>query len=585
MIKQIQVINVRGIENKTFVFDDPQMHPNKVHLLIASNGFGKSSLTTAFDGLNASRLHLKEKDCHLQDESKKPELVVIHHNEGISTTLTANQTKNEISKIFNVFVIRGPRKVKASQRPTQSGFQVAVGEFVIDPIELCKIPDRTVILYEFRKTVDFFGGSKKAAPNISEHLKRASVVNAFLQSKFSDKVLGVKLETALGKILESVKSFSGTSDEILSKVEIEVWQDAESINGLGDLCSEFSDFNSKSKALLAAIQLIFVLRKDIAHTKKVAAWLSYEERRVRVVNLVSSCNPNPGWLSIEVKPLKGTLSIFLPKPEHMSNGQRDFLFFVAQLLEFEFRASKKKTILVIDEVFDYLDYGNVVACQYFLKKFIDFYSGLGGQIFPLVLTHLDPSIFNSFIFSKKIQKNHYLDKLDEINRDGGLCKIIRIRGEDSELETVFARFHAHHSLTECDEKELFSQKGLKTNWGCSRTFKKYCRNQIERYLREDDQEIDYLAVCLGLRIQIEKNACDQLPDLTIQEQFTNIKKTINKLDFAADNGVDVPELHYLLAGLYNSALHASSSNEDFLTPVVSKLRNLNIREMVREAFK
>lgn len=184
----------------------------------------------------------------------------------------------------------------------------------------------------------------------------------------------------------------------------------------------------------------------------------------------------------------------------------------------------------------------------------------------------------------KNHKNHYLDKLAEINRDGGLCRIIRLRGGDSELETVFAAFHAHHSLTECDEKDLFNRKGLKTNWGCSRTFKIYCRDQIEAYLGEDGLEIDYLAVCLGLRIQIEKNACDQLLDSVIQEEFTNIKKTINKLDFAADNGVDVPELHYLLAGLYNSALHANSSNEDFLTPVVSKLRNLNIRGMVREAF-
>jgi CheY-specific phosphatase CheX len=131
---------------------------------------------------------------------------------------------------------------------------------------------------------------------------------------------------------------------------------------------------------------------------------------------------------------------------------------------------------------------------------------------------------------------------------------------------------------------MFESKGLKKNWGCSKTFKTYCRGQIDQYLSDSAGEVDYLAVCLGLRVHIEKCAYDQLGENEQKQFTTETRRTIDKLDFAEVNGAKVPELHYLLAGLYNSALHANTEEWDFLTPVVSKLQNSCIREMIREVF-
>lgn len=558
------------------------MHPNKVHLLIAANGFGKSSIATAFANLNSMRLTLKERDCYQHDEGKRPSLAVTIRNGSTDTCLTADQTRNEIGKEFDTFVIRGPRKVKAFQRPAQSGYQVPVGEFVIPPIELTKIPDKRLIAYKFREAATSFGGAGKAVPNVTDELQDSTVIKVFLESKFGEKSLGQRLETKFQALLTRLRGLVGKTEEVVQQIEDEIWPDVVAIPELENLTRVFTKCDSKAECLLAAIQLIEVARADLKLTKAAAKWHDYEKKYKRAKSLIQSYTPNPGWIKVDVEQTKQTLVISLPKPDTMSNGQRDFLCFVTQLLEFEFSADKGKTILLIDEIFDYLDYANIVACQYFLKKFIDAHKEAGAQIYPLVLTHLDPSVFNSFIFSSKVQKNHYLDRVLPVTSQGGLFKIIEMRRKDTELEAVFATFHAHHSMSDCDEKDLFRRKGLKTNWGCSRTFKNYCDQHLALYVSGGAGEVDYLAVCVALRVKIEKHACDQL--ITDQQsQFTEVKRTVKKLEFAEECGAVVPELHYLLAGLYNSALHESDSTDDFLTPVVSKLQNLCLRDMIREA--
>lgn len=583
MIKSIEIENVRGIQKAKFIFREPDMHPNKVHLLIASNGFGKSSFATAFSKLNSQRLSLKEKDCHRHSETNRPELTLVVQEGESEVTLRANQTKNEIGKKFDVFVISGPRKVKASQRQTETGFQIPVAEFVIEPIEICKIPQKAEIAYKYRESAAALGGSGKAAPNIENDLKSPQVLTSFLNSKFSSKEIGAKLKSKLDLLLNKLRSLSGRTEDIKTQISDSIWTDVSGMPELVKMCEDLTCYDSNTDKLLASVQLISACRHDLALTKMARKWHDYKERYERVKEMLEACNPRRDWINIDIKQTHQTLVVALPKPETMSNGQRDLLYFLTQLLEFEFKANKEKTILVIDEVFDYLDYANVIVCQYYLKKFIDLHVIKQWHIYPIILTHLDPSVFNSYVFSKKVQKNHYLDRVGEGDRNTGLGKIIKLRGTDRELEDVFAKHHAHHSLEECDQKEMFNKKGLKTNWGCSATFKRYCREQVEHYLSGTTSGIDFLAVCLGLRIHIEKCACDQLEPAQ-QSEFTSTPKTIAKLDYAVEHGSVVPEHHYLLAGLYNSALHATTSNDDFITPVVSKLQNNCIREIVRSVF-
>jgi len=60
-IKSIEITNVKGISNSKFTFD---LIPNKPNLLVAPNGFGKSSFSIAFDSLKSNKLELNEKNYH-----------------------------------------------------------------------------------------------------------------------------------------------------------------------------------------------------------------------------------------------------------------------------------------------------------------------------------------------------------------------------------------------------------------------------------------------------------------------------------------------------------------------------------------
>ncbi|MDQ6988542.1 MAG: hypothetical protein Q9M19_01575, partial [Mariprofundaceae bacterium] len=56
-IENITIENVKGIEHKSF---DLNILPNRPSLLVAPNGFGKSSFATAFDSLLTTRMDLHD---------------------------------------------------------------------------------------------------------------------------------------------------------------------------------------------------------------------------------------------------------------------------------------------------------------------------------------------------------------------------------------------------------------------------------------------------------------------------------------------------------------------------------------------
>lgn len=64
-IKTIEITNVKGISNKTFVLD---LLPNKPNLLVAPNGFGKSSFSIGFDSLKRVKIELDTKHYHQDND-------------------------------------------------------------------------------------------------------------------------------------------------------------------------------------------------------------------------------------------------------------------------------------------------------------------------------------------------------------------------------------------------------------------------------------------------------------------------------------------------------------------------------------
>lgn len=63
MITNIKIENIKGFGTTDNSFD-LEIKPQKVNILVAPNGFGKSSITAAFNSLAKGKIKVEETDMH-----------------------------------------------------------------------------------------------------------------------------------------------------------------------------------------------------------------------------------------------------------------------------------------------------------------------------------------------------------------------------------------------------------------------------------------------------------------------------------------------------------------------------------------
>lgn len=132
MITNITINNIKGFgeSNNSFAL---QIKPSKVNVLVAPNGFGKSSITAAFSSLKSSKLELDELNYHNNDRTLKPVLSITEDGE----VYTANDEVNNISKTFNIFSVKNMVKAYAKSK-NFGGYVNTKGVLGIDDIIVIK---------------------------------------------------------------------------------------------------------------------------------------------------------------------------------------------------------------------------------------------------------------------------------------------------------------------------------------------------------------------------------------------------------------------------------------------------------------
>ena len=572
-IQSITIENIKGIKNQTFNLD---IISNKPSVLVAPNGFGKSSLAIAFNSLNNNRINLDKDYYHEDNSSFTPKISLSFVKNRNLTTLEADNSKNDIFKEFSCFVINS----QLYARGIGSRFGTATATMNIEDIVLVdKIPEKAFLNYTYNTFKNLFGDISKILPNINYLLSNKKLIISLFEKKdFFDKAISKRTQNAINIFINKINTLptNKTKDEILTHTEnnLSELRNITCLKCIADIIKNYG--TNEVSCYLSAIQFIWLYNNNKNSFKKVYEYYCYQVKKEKIEGILSTFNST--WKNIKAKEVKTQLVVKFPLAKDISNGQRDVLSFISMLFKAREKLTKPSNILIIDEVFDYLDDANLVAVQYYITKFIDEMKKEGKNIYPLILTHLDPSNFEIFAF--KGLKIYYLNK-QQAQKSIHFEKLLRARKEDS-IEEEVSKYLLHYHTEKINKRDDFRSLGLKETWGEGNNFKNYINEEVEKYLKDEDY--DPFAVCCAVRVKIEENVYNRLNKEEDKVLFLGTHETRKKLNFAESKGVPSPEIYYLLGIIYNKGMHWEE-DKDNVTPIVNALTNLAIKQMIKEVFK
>ena len=164
------------------------------------------------------------------------------------------------------------------------------------------------------------------------------------------------------------------------------------------------------------------LEEDPKAVKKAYDYQEYKSNRQEIDKYLELFNTTGRSIKSSVK--NNSLVISFTNPKTISNGERDILSFIGHLIKFRVSFKKDIGILLIDEVFDYLDGSNLLGVQYLLSLFIDECKKSKKVLFPIILTHLDPIIFK-YLLLKNMKVHYYMPHPIPVDENSFLAQLIK----------------------------------------------------------------------------------------------------------------------------------------------------------------
>jgi hypothetical protein len=572
MIKTISVENVRGIERLNLNLN---IIPNKPSLLVGPNGFGKTSVARAFRSLSANGIRLDKTDHHKGDNNRSPRLELLYCDQSDNEiTLIADQNTNSISSYLDICTI-GTGVVPKATKMRIGGTVTATASLEVRPITIVDtIPQKAEFTYSCTAARTAFGTNGKIVPNVSSLLEDTGFIFRLDAIVDFRKFSGVRISSAIEAFRAKANEYSGNKTAVLAQLvgDLHVVSNIEELQKIIQCMGESaSSFGTEIEKVLAAIEIVRIVAANHGTLTKVVKYLSYLQDKDTTAKLLGSLTST--WRDIRLVEKDGSLVVEFPAAEHLSNGERDVVSFFAALTRTRIKMRKPKGILIIDEIFDYLDDANLVAAQYYLTQMIADYKENDRKLYPIILTHLDPGYFRSYHF--KDQKVYHLGGASGA-RDRRVEAII-IKRDNPMIKESFSRYFVHYDPNDKDLTAEFTALGLDASLGIASAFHSYTANQLAAYL--NGRRYDPIATCCAVRCVIERLAYNNL-STAAQYGFLSTNGTHEKLCYADQHGGDTLEIWYLLGVIYNACLHLRVSPDNF-TAVESKLENKVIKSMIK----
>ena len=578
VITKIEINNIKGIEHLVV---NHNIQPNRPNILVAPNGFGKSSLAIAFKALKANKIELRAEE---EPFPRKGEPSVTL---SLSTghTISANENSNEIRDCFAIHVVTN--SLQPTAKAQRFGKVVtAKASMSIEPTVIIKnTPFKRVFDYSFTELKQTFGNANKILTDISQLYSNFAFLDK-VEKKINIHPFTLKqYKYWEEKVLSTINSYHNETSKLIKEHIIN-----ESM--FIGFCQEFQTLSEFIKeeliledvdANLCAWQFISVKLAMRGDYKKALKYAEYLAKKKKLDNTLQEINPFPDRFRIRSKEKDRSLIIEWPKAHLISSGQRDILVFIAQLIECEYQ-SENNSILIIDEFFDYLDDANVVAFQYYISTLIDSFKKDKKIILPILLTHLDPNYLKHFCFNDTRLNIVYLKQTNAQVSDK-MAKLVANRENDLIRQNLDAHyFHYSNGTVNIDMSDQFAELGLNKDWGQPSAFVKKINRELRTYLLQPEDKYDPLAVCFAVRRRIEELVYCNLQEKEHQESFLSTHGTREKLLEAQKHNVSIPETYFLLGIIYNHPLHIAG-NEDLSKPLSLKLDNPSIKNMIRKLWE
>lgn len=572
-IKSVRIKNVRGLKDQTIHLN---MLPNKPSLLVAPNGTGKSSFAIAFQSLTKKRLHVPEENVYQKDDRNIPVLVLETDD---NNKYISDKSTDEISKYFDVYVINNQNKPKTTTQNI-NGIRIPKTRMTVEPIVLINdFPTDKAIPYTFIKDFHLENLVRGCIPSIKDVLSNNNYLVNFSEDDLQTYKRALK---PIDEFLRRLKEYSGRKVDIWNKIEtddLSILQNIEIVSKRVDSIKKLYPTNNDCQIYLMAIQIVYTyiyhkaeFKNKILFAKRTKEYDSYKE-------LFNSLNDT--WKKIKPQKNGKLVYVEIPDTDTLSNGERDIIVFLSMLQRAKNALKKDNNILIIDEVFDYLDDANLVSAQYYITKFIEEYKKSSKNIFPIILTHLNPDYYNTFAFKKNKMKVYYLKPHTIPSASENMRKLIEKRKDYKDNADPISKYmlHFYDNFEQANSELNFIFSQLKS-WKDIESFKSFCKEQTNIFLSENGQEYDSMAVCVWLRECIERYIYFQLPNEKRADLFSQ-KGTEKKIQYADDCGVDTPENFSLLRMIYNDSLHNNQPGEkDLRQTLYSRLENKTIKTMI-----
>ena len=368
-IKRIKIKNIKGIEEKEFTFNDLLL-ANRVNILVANNGFGKSSIAKAFEYLNDASIQLNNDDINIDKSLENPFVEIEYKINDNNIIKIADNEKNNIREDLEFEVINS--KLRA-------GGTGGVAVLTTENIDICRIYEKVSFSYkltDFLKDYNLNDFSKLF--NLVSYIDNEDLLFEINDNK--DYLNNTSLNKKIDNFLSSI-DISMTKKEIFNQIvnenKINNILSSNAGNILFNLIKNYEIKNncyiSDENTLFNFIQIYYIYKDKKKINDKIKYVHSKNDKNY-CIDVLKKCNTiKRSKIYEEHLNSKGKfLRLKLPKVSTISNGQRDLLCFVASFLKMIIsgKSLKKMKICVIDEVFDYLDGANLLFIQYLISNFI-----------------------------------------------------------------------------------------------------------------------------------------------------------------------------------------------------------------------